>query len=236
MTSPNPTPAPPFNPIAWVVARAKLSDEASAVIGDAASDDAANGDALLNTLLEAGHVVDAVKLIAAALPPREGVWWAWTAAKHAASIVSSSGAKAPNAPVIASALDATERWIAAPDEANRRAVWLAAQEAGMDTPAGSAAGSAFFTGGSIAPPEITPIPPPPGIHATMAFGAVVGASATDPEHFDALARAYVMQGFEVVRQLGGWEQSIEHARAHHDAMAHQHLAVTQPAAPPPPAS
>jgi hypothetical protein len=74
----------------------------------------------------------------------------------------------------------------------------------------------------------------------MVFAAVVAACAVDIEHFDALARAFVAQGVEVIRQVGGWEKSVEHARAHHDAMQRQHLAVAQPgaspAAPPPPAA
>lgn len=206
-------------PLAWLVKRATLSEDA--LTSSAAAED---GDALLAALLDGGHVVDAVRLVASALPPREGVWWAWAAASHAARLT--SGDAVPTA--VQQALAATERWIAAPDEDTRRDAWRCAQEAGMDTPAGSAAGAAYFTGGSIAPPDITPIPPPAGIHATMAFVAVIGSSAADTEHFEALARAFVAQGVEVIRQVGGWEGSIGHARAHHDAMQQQHLAVAAP--------
>ena len=217
--SSGPADAHDATPLAWLVQRAALSDDAKA-----ASASAADGDALLAALLDGGHVVDAVRLVASALPPREGVWWAWAAATHAARLT--SGDVAP--PPVQQALAATERWIAAPDEATRRAAWQCAQDAGMDTPAGSAAGAAFFTGGSIAPPDITPIPPPAGIHATMAFAAVIGSSAADTEHFESLARAFVAQGVEVIRQVGGWEGSIGHARSHHDAMQQQHLAVATP--------
>lgn len=205
--------------LAWLVKRATLSEDALA-----SSASAEDGDALLAALLDGGHVVDAVRLVASALPPREGVWWAWAAATHAARLT--SGEAVP--PAVQQALAATERWIAAPDEDTRRAVWQCAQDVGMDTPAGSAAGAAFFTGGSIAPPDITPIPPPAGIHATMAFVAVIGSSAADTEQFESLARAFVAQGVEVIRQVGGWEGSIGHARAHHDAMQQQHLAVAAP--------
>ncbi|HEX4935454.1 MAG TPA: hypothetical protein VFV33_19875 [Gemmatimonadaceae bacterium] len=222
MTAPHASSREALPPLGWLVKRAPLSEEALGAIGGAA-----DGDSLLSALLSAGHVVDAVRLVASALPPREGVWWAWTAATHAARLAPGGSV----APPVAAALAATERWIATPDEAHRRAVWEAAQGAGLDTPAGSAAGAAYLTGGSIAPPELAPIPPPPGIHATLAFSAVVAASAVDLEQFDAVARAFVAQGVEIIRQLGGWESSIAHARSHHDLMLQQHLAVAAPPAP-----
>lgn len=225
-TAPNTARETAASPLSWLVARAKLSEEAGAAIASAT-----DGDALLAALLDGGHAVDAIRLVAAALPPREGVWWAWTAATHAARLTNGDQWPAP----LSRALAATERWIATPDDANRRAAWQAAQDVGLDTPAGSAASAAFFTGGSIAPADIAVIPAPPAIHASMAFGAVVAASAADPEHFDALARAFVAQALEVIRQLGGWDTSIEHSRTHHEAMLQQHLAVAAPPAPAQPA-
>jgi len=185
---------------------------------------AADGNALLSRLLDAGLAVDAVRLVASALPPREGVWWAWTAAAHAAKLAGATGVD----PSAAAALAAAERWMVTPDDGCRRSAWAAAQQAGLETPAGNAAGAAFMTGGSVAPAELAPVPPPPGIHATMVFVAVVSSAAIDPAHFDPLARAFIAQGVEVLRQLGGWEESIALARTHHDAMLQQHEAAKAP--------
>ena len=211
----------------WIVGRSGMSDDAQTAIASAAGCDAA-----LTTLLTAGLDADAVRLVAFALPPREGVWWAWTAATHASRLPTVK----PATPKALGALSATEQWIANPDDEHRRAAWVAAQAAGIETAAGSAAGAAYFTGGSVAPAEIIPIPPPPGIHAALTFCAVVAASATDPDQFARLVRVFVTQGLELLRQLGGWESSVSHARTHHDAMLEQHLAVAAPPAAPAPAA
>ncbi len=224
MTAPSHVPADvaAMPPLRWLVHRAKLSKPGLASLATAV-----DGDTLLSSLLAAGHVVDAAKLVASALPPREGVWWAWTAATHATK---AAAATSPITPEVELALGATERWIAQPDDEHRRAVWEASQAAGMETAAGSAAGAAYFTGGSIAPQDVMQIPPPAGIHAMMTFVAVVSASATDADHFDAQMRTYIAQGSDLVRQLGGWETSVGHARTHHDAMHEQHHVVASPPA------
>jgi hypothetical protein len=202
--------------------RAGISDDAKPLVAAAGDCDTA-----LSALQAASLDVDALRLVAFALPPREGVWWALTAVTH----VSRMPMAKPFTPPMLSALAATEQWIANPDDAHRRAAWQAAQDAGLETAAGSAAGAAYFTGGSVAPQEITPIPPPPGIHAALTFVAVVAAAGADPEQFAPLTRAFVTQGVQLVQQLGGWDTSVAHARTHHDAMLEQHRAVTPSAQP-----
>ena len=211
--------AAPDPSLEWLVVRANLSDDAKAAIASVADCDAA-----LDTLLKANLDIDAVRMIAFALPPREGVWWAWTAATHASRL---PAAKAMT-PEQQGALAATEQWIANPDDEHRRAAWKAAQSAGLESSAGSAAAAAYFTGGSVAPADIAPIPPPPAIHAALAFVAVIAASATDTSQFAPMARAFVSQGLTVVKQLGGYATCISHARTHHDAMLEQHKALSEP--------
>ena len=222
MTAPRTASVPIVAPdpsLEWLIIRANLSDDAKEAIAGSATCDAS-----LDTLLTANLDVDAVRMIAFALPPREGVWWAWTAATHASRL---PAAKAVT-PELQGALAATEQWIANPDGEHRRAAWKAAQHAGLETSAGSAAAAAYFTGGSVAPADIAPIPPPPAIHAALAFVSVVAASATDPAQFAPMARGFVAQGLAVVKQLGGYQTCISHARTHHDAMLEQHKAVTEP--------
>ncbi len=196
----------------WVVSRAAMSKEAKQTIGGAA-----DIDAILKSLLENAMVPEAIRVVAAALPPREGVWWAWAAATHA-SRLTSEGEVPPD---VAAALSATEKWIATPDDVARRGAWAAAEKVGNDSPAGAAAASAFFATGSIAPDNVAYIPAPPGIHSSMIGLAVMLSAASDAEHFGPLAWAYITQAIEVVKQVGGWEKSIEFAKAHFDAMAEQ---------------
>ncbi len=208
--------------IAWLLERADVSDDARA-----SAEGAADVDALLLQLTAGGHAPDALKVVATALPPREGIWWAWASATHAARV---AGDKAGTDPMLA-ALAATEQWIAAPDEGKRRAAWAAAEAAGKDSPAGCAATAVFFATGSIGPADIPPIPPPPGLHATMVGLAAILSAAVDPLHFEALAGAYIAQGLEVVKQLGGWDASVEMAKAHFDLQRTDHLKVMAPPAP-----
>ena len=65
----------------------------------------------------------------------------------------------------------------------------------------------------------------------MLIGTAVTLSATaDPEHFDALVDAYLKQGLEVVRQLGGWGNAVTLARRHFDEQLQRHRELTRPSA------
>src|SRR3954463_6084012 len=96
----------------------------------------ADGGALVQALVADGKTPDAFRVIAAALPPREGVWWAWVSARHATQLAA-EGAEVPAK--LAAALAAVEQWIANPDDDRRRAAWAASQAAGLETAAGCAA-------------------------------------------------------------------------------------------------
>src|SRR6185369_2566208 len=98
---------------------------------------------LVAALMEQSMYPDAVRFIAHALPKREAVWWGWVCARR------SAGEKPP--PRIKSALDATEKWIAQPNDDNRRRAMAAAEKAELGTAAGCAGLAAFFSGESLAP-------------------------------------------------------------------------------------
>jgi hypothetical protein len=145
-------------------------------------------------------------------------------------------AAAPLPPTTAqlAALAATERWITQPNDEHRRAAWDAAQAAGLDTPIGCAGAAAYFSGGSITPPGVPFVPPPAGLHATMAStAALLAAVTTDPVHLAAVASAFVQQGLEVVRRLGGWDAALVAAKQTFDQQAHLHGEASKPPAPAP---
>jgi len=221
------TESAPQDPMAWLVERAAVTKDAQH-----ATAGVTEPAALVARLFETGHLADALRVVATALPPREAVWWAWGAATHAVRLAGEGATK----PEVPEALAAAERWIAGPDDMTRRAAWLASERAGLDTPAGCAAAAPFFISGSIAPPDVAVIPPPPGIHATLVATAVFLSSAVDPAHLEALARAYAAQGLEIIKQLGGWPASVTAARAHYEAQRDVHLKASTPPAAAPPAS
>ena len=128
--------APANSRTALIFGVAELSEEAAGLLR-------ADSQPLeyLNLLTEKKLFPDAVRFLAHALPKREGVWWAWVCARRAAG-------EQPPAKIKAS-LDATERWIAQPNEENRRAAKEAADVAGVGSAAGCSGLGAFFSGGSL---------------------------------------------------------------------------------------
>jgi hypothetical protein len=220
MTNPTQPPATSTSPVAWLVERARVPDDAKPLVANAA-----DGAALVQTLTSNAMQAEAMRVIAAALPPREGVWWAWVSARHA----SQAGATAT--PAVTAALAAVERWISNPDDDSRRAAWAAGERAGLETAAGCTAAAVFFTSGSVAPADVAAVPPPAGVDRMLVGNAVALAAAANPAHFEALAGAYVAQGLEVVKQLGGWDKAVALSREHFQAQHDRHVRASAPPSP-----
>ena len=143
---------------------------------------------------------DAVAFLASALPKREAVWWACCCARVVA------GAKP--AETQARAVEAAEKWVVAPTDENRRAAMPAAEAAKVATPAGCAAVAAFFSGGSIAPADVNPVPPPDGLTAQMVTGAVCGAAVlAEPEKAPDKFRQFLTIGMEIAEGRNLWPPS-----------------------------
>jgi hypothetical protein len=105
----------------------------------------------LDVLIDAGRLLEAVRFLSWALPRREAAWWACQCVRQV---------HRPEDPKSAlAAVEAAERWAVAPTDDNRRAAFLAAEAADFGTPAGCAAAAAFWSGGSMAPPKLTAVPP-----------------------------------------------------------------------------
>jgi hypothetical protein len=142
---------------------------------------------------------DAVRFLAHALPKREAVWWAWVSARRAA------GQDPP--PKIKSALQATEKWISDPTEEHRRAAMAAAQVADLGTAAGCAGLAAFFSSGSLAPPDAPPVPPGEFLTAKAVTGAIIFSSlGAEPEKGPEKFQAAIAQGIDVTKRIKLWEQ------------------------------
>jgi hypothetical protein len=115
---------------------------------------------------------DAIRFLAAALPKREAVWWGVLCVKDALP--------KPVEPAAAKAVASAEVWARDPSEANRRAAEAAANAAGYGTAAGSLAAAAFWSGGSLNPPHLPPVPPKAELTGVAVAGAVLLASAAAP--------------------------------------------------------
>jgi hypothetical protein len=159
----------------------------------------------LDLLIEKGEFADAVRFLAYALPKREAVWWASLCARMA------SGANPP-APILA-ALHAAEAWATDPTEENRRAAMPVAEAVGFATPAGCAAVSAFWSGGSLAPPDLPAVPPDESLTAHGVSGSVIlSAVMTEPDKAPEKFRVFLSQGIGVaegIRPVPSPSRSLE---------------------------
>lgn len=144
----------------------------------------------LRLLIEQGYYLDAIHYLAHALPKRDAVWWACLCAHS----VSDDGLS----PESITALEATEAWVREPNEDRRRAAMAAAERTDMDTAPSLAALGAFFSGGSIAPPDHKEIPPAEELTGRMVSAAIMLAAVSpDLEKARERYRLFLSQGIYI---------------------------------------
>jgi hypothetical protein len=191
-SSPMTSPTSPPQGAAELCVLAEVGDEARALL---VPDDLPRE--FVSQLVANGLFPDAVRVIAHALPRREAVWWAWVCARKVAG--------AEPAPPVQAALDATERWIVQPSEENRREALLFGEAAEFGTAAGCAALAAFMSSGSLAPPEVPPVPPGEYLTAKAVSGSVtLAAVATEPERAEEKFQEFLKLGLEVADRTKMW--------------------------------
>ncbi len=160
-----------------------------------------SGREFVQAMMKGEQFIDSVKFMAHALPPREGVWWAWMCARKAA------GPEPP--PAVKTSLEATEKWLSQPSDELRRAAMQAAEKAD-GTPAWCAGVAAFLSGGSVAPPEAPVVPAPEFASSKLVAGAVmISAVATEPEKAPEKYKASLDQALEVANRIQLWEKAKE---------------------------
>jgi hypothetical protein len=152
----------------------------------------------LDVLVEQQQFVDAARLWAYALPKQEAVWWACQCARSVAS--------KDDPPKVAAALQAAEKWVADPSEDNRRAAMPAAEAAELKTPAGTAAAAAFWSGGSLAPPNVPVVPPANHLTAHGVAGAVMLAAVqSEPAKAPEKYKRFFALGLEIASGANRWK-------------------------------
>lgn len=210
-------------PMRWLLERAAPDEPALALLNPHHT-----LEQLYTTWMGADHVVAAIRLIAAVLPTRESIWWAWVSARYATQM---EGGKAPTAADHA-VLSAVEQWIVRPDDAARRAAWDAGEKSGLDTPIGLVATAVFLSGTTIAPASVPAVPPPPGVAMPIVAGAILLAavSNTKTELVPPTFISFAAQGLEIVKRLGGWDAALQLAHdTHVRQQAEYEHAINSPA-------
>lgn len=132
---------------------------------------------------------DAVRFLAHALCKRDAVGWGLCCVREAAGEELSPGDN--------EALNVVQQWLLDPGETNRRAAEKVAEELEHATPASWIAMGAFWSYGSIAPPEAPVIPPKPHLtgHA-VAGGILLAAVAKEPEKAPEKYRRFIAMGID----------------------------------------
>lgn len=124
--------------------------------------------AALDLLMERNLMQESIRLLAHAIPRREGVWWVCMCARHTAPDETT--------PADAAALEAAELWVRRPSDENRRAAFVRAEEARFSTPEAWACVAAFWSGDSMSPLGQPAVPPAPHLGGLAIAGAVALAS------------------------------------------------------------
>jgi hypothetical protein len=152
----------------------------------------------LDALASAGRWPEAVGFLAWALPRREAVWWACQCVRQALPPGEAGPARA--------ALEAAERWAAAPTDENRRAAFAAAEAADFGTPAGCLGAAAFWSGGSMAPPKLPPVPPAEHLMPGAVVNAVqLAAVCRGPEKAAEKYRTFLALAADVAAGKNRWK-------------------------------
>jgi len=144
----------------------------------------------LSRLEAAGFVTEAAKLMAHALPRREGVWWSCMCARHTAP----ADLPEPDR----SAVSAAEEWVRKQTDEIRREAFEQAQQAGFGTAEAWTAVAAFWSGDSMSPVGQPKTPPAPHLTGTAVSGSVVLAAVrTHPERREQRLRRFLASGREI---------------------------------------
>ncbi len=149
--------------VSSVLQRCSLPPEAEALT-------AGQGDlmSIIQSLADAGFLIEATRVFAHALPKREAVWWACMCVTH------TPAAQIP--PQDLKMRELAETWVRQQSDEVRRAGMEEAKRAGFKSPESWAAVAAFWSGDSVTPLNTPPVPAPPHLTGVAVAGAVALAS------------------------------------------------------------
>ena len=169
-----------------ICAHMELSQEAAGLL-----EEKMTPKVFLDRLVGKERFPDAVGFVAHVLPKLEAIKWACVCAQLGTSTE-------PNAK-ISPALQAAAKWVGAPTDENRRAAMAAAEQEGFGTPGACAAQAVFFSGGSIAPPNVPEVQPGEFLTAKAVACAVnLAAVMIQPEKAPEKYRDFLRRGIELV--------------------------------------
>jgi hypothetical protein len=185
------TPAGPAEPVKAAVLCKELdiSDDGKEWLQE---DDTPEG--YFNKLLAAELFVDGLRFLARWLPKPVAVRWACDCVREQLGDAMT--------PAEARAVEAAEQWVDDGSEENRRAAQAAAQETEFGGPASWTALAAFWSGGSLAPPDLPEAPASDELTSKAVVGGLMIAAGlgeapdVDQRHRDFLERGKTLAAEE----------------------------------------
>jgi len=183
---------PASNPVATLrdlCERAKLGEGAKALLKHEHTP-----RQFLELLIGKERFLDAIRFLAFARPKREAVGWGCLCVRHSLGTEDASKISATQV--------SAERWVANPDEENRRAAKIAADKEGSESPSDFLALAAFFSGGSVVPANLAPVAPPDHATPRLVAGAVmVSAVRNQPEKAPEKYRVFLQKGMALMARI-----------------------------------
>ena len=153
--------------------------------------------AAARALQKAGHVDDAISVLAQALSRRSAAWWACRAAR----LEPGGGPAAAEIGTLAFA----EKWVRRPEQGLAYAAFESASKGGVGNPAGCAAMAAFLAGDSLVPAHLPPLPPAAHLAGMLAAGAVkLAAVRREPIKADVIRATLMDIGFAIASGRDRW--------------------------------
>lgn len=151
-------------------------------------------DVVLAELDEKGAVIDMLRLLGVALPPRERVWWSCLAARDYVG-------EAPdnNTPSLA----ASEEWVFRPTQENKEKAGATIDRAGPDDETVNCAIGVLYSEGTLGTGDLANIPAPPGAAETLAFAMNIVAVDNHEGDFDAYVQLLIDRGVDIARGGNG---------------------------------
>lgn len=143
---------------------------------------------VLRELAEQDARFDMMQLLAAALPPREAVWWACLAATDL--VGSDDAAETP-------ALRAAKAWVYNPDVENKEAARLAMDSADFDDDTVYCAMAAFYGDGTAGTGAMAEHPAPPGAVSGAVFAQNMLSMGVNGGEVDADAEYLIARALDI---------------------------------------
>ncbi|HET6425232.1 MAG TPA: FHA domain-containing protein [Planctomycetaceae bacterium] len=147
----------------------------------------------LDALIAAGQVTPAIRVLAAVLPARAAVWWLCDVMKQSLGPESHSDL-----------LKQIEAWVIEPTEGHRRRIEAVVQTADRQSPETWLGWAVFWSGPSLAPASVDPVPPPGHLVGTAVSTAAQLLAGKNPLTMSSTLRQILQHGREVLDGQRPW--------------------------------